>query len=334
LIIGFAVNTAFRSPSLVPTPANIPLSPAYTTPSTFWAMFGTTPNSSFAPVSTAPTVGTMAIMPSTLKDFALAVFSSATTTSSVQVSAITPASSFSAYGSVMSGFAAGESKPARSERAMMSKDVILRPQTALSNPASLKMPPTFTPSVNGNSGKVALPIDDSVSVTSLSLKLVDSLSEVVDATLKALENVVPLDMQELMTALDELIRAIGRQTSTMLADSKSRAQILRERLRYRNERAKERAQQLKEMGEQFLSLAGEQLRARAEIAKTRAHSLKTSIMSANIWCTYAQAHGEWFEKLAKRSGGGRSEGKRRGAHNGGLFAKLKERRESRKMRAT
>jgi len=214
---------------------------------------------------------------------------------------------------------------------MMSKDVILRPQTALSNPVSLKMPPTFTPTVNGNSVKVApIPVDDSVSVTSLSLKLVDSLSEVVDATLKALESVVPLDMLELMAAFDELIRAIGRQTSSMLADSKSQARILRERLRSHNERAKERAQQVKEMGEQLLSFAGEQLKMRAENAKMRAHSLKESIMSANIWCTYAQAHGEWFEKLAKKSGGESREGKRRGAHDGGLFAKLKERRENRK----
>jgi len=216
-----------------------------------------------------------------------------------------------------------------SERAKSTKDVIIRPPTALSNPSTAKAPPTHTPSASGNIGQVSvLPVEESVAVTSLSLKYINSLSEVAGATMKALEEVIAHDLRELVSALDDLMRAIGRQTSTLVTDSKSRAQILRERLQYRNERAKGKARELKEMGEQIVSFAGERLKARAEIAKTRAHSLKKSLMSTNVWRTYAQAHGEWSEKLDTK----RREGKRE--RKVGLFAKLKKRRENCKKRVS
>lgn len=327
LIMGFAVNTVFRSPSLVPPPAVAPIAPAHTTPSTFWNMFGTSSNSSVAPLSTAAPTGNVAIMPSTLREFALAVFNPATTTPPVEVGSISVAPSPSgACGGT------GEGKPVTwSEKTKSTKDVILRPSTALSNPLPPKSPPTHTPSVGGNIGKVTpLPVDKSAPVTSLSLKVADSLSEVVDATMKALEEVVGRDLKELMAALDDLMRAIGRQATLIVADSKSRAQILRERLHHRNERAKEKARELKQMGGQFVSFAGERFKARAEIAKTRAHSLKKSFMSTTVWRTYAQAHGEWVEKLETKRGKRRD--RKRERKVGSLFAKLKERRENRKKR--
>jgi len=178
----------------------------------------------------------------------------------------------------------------------------------------------------------ALPVKESAPVSSLNLKLVDSLSQVVDASMKALEEVIGHDFKELMGALDALMRAIGDQAAMIISDSKSRAQLLRERLNYRNERAKGKARELKEMGEQLVSHAGERLRARAEIARTRAQSLKKTFMSTSAWRTYAQAHGEWSEKLdtKRREGGKRRDRKRE--TKGGLFAKLKKRRENRKSR--
>lgn len=334
LIMGFAVNTAFRSPPLVPAATIVALTPpAQTTPSTFWGMFATTPNSSVAPLSTASSAGNMAIMPSTLKDFALAVFNPATTTPSVQVASISVAPSPSgACGSGTTGSPVGECKLMTwSEKTKSTKDIIVRPPTALSNPQLAKAPPTHTPSVGGTVVKVsALPVEESA-VTSLSLKFTDSLSEIAEMTMKALEEVVAREFRELKNALDALMRAIGRQTTMLVEESKSRAQILRERLQYRNERAKGKARELKQMGEQFVSVAGERLKARAEIAKTRAHSLKKSLMSTSMWHTYAEAHGEWAEKLAAKRGK-RRDGKRE--RKGGLFAKLKERRENRKKRVS
>ncbi|KAJ7475826.1 hypothetical protein FB451DRAFT_1244902 [Mycena latifolia] len=338
LIVGFAVNTAFRSPSLVPTSVVVPIAPAHTTPSTFWDMFGTPPNSSVAPLTTPSCTGNVAIMPSTLKDYALAVFNPATTTPSLQVGSISVAPSPSgACGSGTTGSPVGECKLMTwSEKTKSTKDVILRPPTALSNPPTAKAPPTHTPSVGGNAGAgkmAALPIHESAQVTALSLKLVDSLSEIADTTMKALEEVVPHDLKELIAALDNLMRAIGRQTTMIIADSKSRAQILRERLQYRNERAKGKARELRQRGEQIVSLASERLKARAEIAKMRAHSLKKNLMSTSVWRTYAQAHGEWSEKLEKKTKRGKGrDGKRE--RKVGLFAKLKQRRENRKQRVS
>ncbi|KAF7330555.1 hypothetical protein MVEN_02495400 [Mycena venus] len=135
-----------------------------------------------------------------------------------------------------------------------------------------------------------------------------------------------------MTALNDLMRAIDRQTNAIVADSKSRAQILRERLNYRNERAKGKARELKQTAEQYVSAAGERLKARAEIAKTRAQTLKKSFMASSVWRTYAQAHGEWIEKLEVKKGKRRE--RKRERKVGSLFAKLKERREMRKKRVS
>ncbi|KAJ7274412.1 hypothetical protein B0H12DRAFT_1228149 [Mycena haematopus] len=329
MIMGFTVNNLFRMPTPVPTPAVVTLAPAHTTshPTTFWNMFGTTPNSSVAPISTAAPTGNLVIMPSTLKEMALAVFNPATTTPSVQVSSISIALPPSdACGSGITGSPIGECKlKTRSEKNKPTKDVIVRPPTSLSNPPSPNAPPTHTPSMDANIGKVSsLPVHESAPVMSLSLRLVDSLSQVVAATMKALEEVVGRDLKELMTALDTLMRAIGRQATEIITDSKSRAQILRERLQYRNDRAKGKARELKQTAEQFVSSAGERLMARAEIARTRAQTLKKSFMMSSVWRTYAQAHGEWTEKLEVKKEKRRE--RKRERKVGALFAKLKERR--------
>ncbi|KAJ6494806.1 hypothetical protein C8R47DRAFT_1117296 [Mycena vitilis] len=333
LIVGFTVNTVFRLPSMAPPPTVAPVVPAHTTPSTLWNMFGTTSNSSVAPLATDSPTGNMAIMPSTLKDFALAVFNPAATTTFLQVGSTSaaPSTPSGACRSGSTGSPVAECKLMTGpEKAKSTKDVILRPSTALSNSPSSKAP-VHTPSVGGNMGKVsALPIDKSAPVTSLSLKLVDSLSEVVDSTMKALEEVVGRDFKELMGALDDLMRAIGRQAAMIATDSKSRAQILRERLQYRNERAKGKARELKEMGEQFVSRAGERLKARAEIAKTRAHSLRRSFMTTTVWRTYSHAHGELAEELETKKSKRRD--RKRERRVGSLFAKLKERRDHRRQR--
>ncbi|KAJ7284970.1 hypothetical protein C8J57DRAFT_1052593 [Mycena rebaudengoi] len=326
LFVGFAVNTGFRTHSVVPTPA---LVPTETSPAPLWGFFGSPPNYS---VSTLPMSSThtanMGIMPSTLKDMALAVFiNPATTTSPVGAPSAAPTPS-GVCPSAITGSPIGECKlKTWSERVKCSKDIILRPPTALSSPPTANTP-VRTPSVVGTIGTAAARSVEDSSVTSLSLKFVDSLSEVAASAMKALEEVVAHDFKELLGALDDLMRAIGRQTTAILAESKTRAQILRDRLQYRNERAKGKARELKQMGERLVSQAGERLKARAHIAKTRARSLKMSFMTTEVWRTYAEAHGKWSRHLDTKR-------KRRGskrAHQVGLFAKLKEKRENRKRK--
>jgi len=280
-----------------------------------------------ASVSTAVTTGNLVIMPSTLKEMALAVFNPATTTPSAQISCISVAPLPSdTCGSGTTGSPIADCKlKTRSEKNKPTKDVIVRPPTSPSNPASIKPPPTHMPLADRNFPRPH-PVHESAPVTSLSLKLVDSLSQVVDATMKALEEVVGHDLKELMTALDALMRAIGRQANAMVVDSTNRAQILRERLQYRNERAKEKARELKQTAEQLVSSAGERLRLRAEIAKTRAQTLKKRFMTSSVWSTYVQAHGEWIEKLEVKRGKRRERKERKS-----LFGKLKDRRAKKRV---
>nr|GAT60778.1 predicted protein [Mycena chlorophos] len=311
IIMGFAVNTAFRAPAITPTAAT----PAHTAPSTFWGVFGATPNSSVAPMS--PTaVTTAAAMPSTLKELALAVFNPATTT-------ITTAER-STLSSAPSLAVGNPPKVPRDVRAKSNTDVIVRPQSSLSltgpvAPKSQPEPIVVVPA------RQRTALEGSSSVTSLDLKLGGALAEVADATMRALMEVLPWDLRELMLAFDELLQAIGRQTVMLIEDTQSQARVLRERLLQRNERAKQRARDLRNAGERLASAASDRIRGRAKVAKARAQELGEKLMStsAHVWRSYAQAHEEWAEKLERKKGR---------THQGGLFAKLKQRRERRKQK--
>ncbi|KAJ7650299.1 hypothetical protein FB45DRAFT_887512 [Roridomyces roridus] len=297
LLVGFAVNTTFRTPSLSPT--NVALHPTETTPSSFWNMFSPVQNSSVVPISVTP-AGTKAIMPSTLKDFALAVFNPPITTPPVPVASIsvTPAPS-------SGSFPSDDPKPmAWSDKIKSSTDVIVRPPTSLSNPGPASAPPTHTPSVSGT--VITIPVDDSA-VTSLSLKLSDSLAQVTEAAMKALEEIVAQDFRELKNALDALMRAISYQTGMIVKESKSPVA------------ASPRTGQ------------GQSARAEADGRATRAQSLKKSLLSTSLWRTYAEAHGEWSGRLAAKKAKRRDatrEGRR------GLLTRLKEKREKRKRTST
>ncbi|KAJ7066939.1 hypothetical protein C8F01DRAFT_1119686 [Mycena amicta] len=321
IIMGLAANTVFHPSTITPTPATTPFTPAHTTPSTFWGMFGTTPNSSAAPPMSTTAVASAAQMPSTLKDLALAVFNQATTTPTAEKATLFSAPSPSAAGKGKAPVKAD----IHLERVKSSTDMIVRPQSSLSDPVSPKPPPAFTPALPGRTRRPISPrpVEESRPVTALSLKVGDSLSQVADATMKALEAVLPWDLRELVFAFDELLQAIGRQTTILIEDTKSQTRMLRQRLLQRNERAKKRARELRDAGERLASIAKDRIRMRAKVAKARAHKLREKLVStsSHVWQTYAQAHGEWSEKLETK--------RAKRAHKGGLFAKLKQRRESR-----
>jgi len=280
LILGFAIDSALRTPTPVSTPA--------AGMNNFWGIFGPAIHqSTIVPPSVANT--NVAVIPSSLKDFALAVLNPSTTSSS-----------YSPHVHPSTGCGAGITKSSEcecklmtwSERVKSSKDLILRPGPSV---VSVDIPLKTRIRIASAAGKIVGMRGESSS--SLSIKLVDSLSEIAYTTMKALVEVVRDDLEELMEALDELMRAIGHQTSALVEQSKGTAQVLREHLRYRNNKARGKARELKEMGGQLVSLAGEHLRGRACTAKKRAQTLKENLVTTKAWRTYRKAHGEWAVKL-------------------------------------
>jgi len=132
--------------------------------------------------------------------------------------------------------------------------------------------------------------------SAVSLRLVDSLTEIVEASVKALVEVVSHDLNELIIAIDDLMRAINRQTRLVVEQSKSTAQIVREQIEYRHNRAKGKARELKEMGTQLMSYASDKFLGRTEMAKKRAHGLKDKVTSSGVWSSYSKAHGQWSSR--------------------------------------
>ncbi|KAF7312288.1 hypothetical protein MIND_00241800 [Mycena indigotica] len=322
IIASFVGNTMYRPSTITSTSHTSTLPPTQTTPSTFWAMFGTTPNSSIAPPISTTAVTSAAPMPSTLKDLALAVFNPATTTSSLHSVASLPSE------------VSKDQPTVKDEVSVKSNtDIIVRPQSSLSNPVVPRSPPASTPASPQTEARRAkrapVLVEEAVPVTALSLKLEYSLSEVADATMKALEAVLPWDLRELMFAFDELLQAISHQTAFLIQDTKSQVRVLRNRLIRRNERAKQRARELREAGERWAFVARTNFQKRAKVASTRAHYLRERFVStsSHVWKAYAQARGEWSEKLETK----RAQRMKR-THGVGLFATLKQRRESRRQK--
>lgn len=171
-----------------------------------------------------------------------------------------------------------------------STDVTLRPPSTLSNPPSHVSVQSST-----IASKVAQSTVDSTS-SSLSLRLVDSLSEFVDATKKALLDIVQHD--ELAQALEALMQAIRRQIYAVLHEYKSTTQLILDQFTYRNNRAKGKARELKQKGERILSSAAEELKKRTERARKRASTVKETLLGsqAEAWRTYMQTPDHWAAK--------------------------------------
>ncbi len=172
-----------------------------------------------------------------------------------------------------------------SDRTKLSTDIISMPATASLLPQA--------PSQLSKSTE---------SLSSLSIRAVDSLSQIVDVTMKALIDTVSRDLRELMDALDDLSRAIMRQTGHIVDASRTTSRTMRELIQYRHERAKGRAAELKKLGGGFVSRAGEAFIGRTKVARQKAHSLKDQLMSSEAWQAYEKAHGDWSLALGQKKG--------------------------------
>jgi hypothetical protein len=260
LVLGFVVNSAFRSSSS-PTPT--------------LSIYGNTANDTTA---VSPKVSDLngSVMPLSMRDFALAVFNPGTTSLSVYTK------ERPAPGHVVSDIPNYDHEQTSGpDKAKPSKDVIQRPVAP--SPALLTGGrPLQPPSSKGH-----LPSQSDL-VSSLSVRIADSLSPFFDShtVVATLEN----DMRELMDALDKLVFAISRQTAVILQKTAGTAQVLRDSFQYRNARARGKARELRNVGGQIISLAEEQIKMRAGKAKVKAKALRERYLASATWGARAHAH--------------------------------------------
>lgn len=281
LIVSFAVNTAFRATPPSPTRAT-----------SLVDVKESASLATFSPIvansSTAVAVRTstnVAIVPAALS-YLPDIYNRGSTVLSTTTSATAPPC-----------HSAGPSKvPAMSEM-KATTDVIIRPPATLSAATPLRM----SVQSSTTASTITQPTSDSSMPASLSIRLVDSLSEIVGDTVKALIQVLHKDVMELALALDDLIGAIRRQKRNIMEESKSKANALRDQLRYRNNKAKGKAREIRSKGKEILSYAGEEFMGRTARAKARASGLKDSLVTSEAWQSYSNARREWVTKL-KRQG--------------------------------
>ena len=233
----------------------------------------------------ATTPSSMALIPSSLKDFALAAISphSVASTSSVATKVVPSATAApledAAHTGAPSECSCGCGLITWPENLKQTTDLMLRPTPptpALVNPVYTKgdalVVVASTSSVKGK-GK-ARAVEDG-SLYALSTRLAGALTEYLDMTTIFAQT--RKDMQEILDALDELSRAISRQTDAVWEQSKATVQVVRENIRARHERAKTRAKELRAAGERLLSSVSAQVRGRVALAKENAQTLRDNV---------------------------------------------------------
>ena len=254
-------------------------------------------NKSSNPVTT----DSVAVIPSSLKDFALAVFNPAPLSAPAS-SAVGPVKQSRPTDSGKTGKKIKESEGGDgklmtwSERMKSSKGLIL-PCSSSFEARSKKALSLIAPK------NTIMHIEVEEPRTALSLRLVDSLSQIFDV--KALSEVVRHDMKELSDALDRLMIVIGEQTAAIVQESKGTSKVLRERLEQRHGKAKVRAQQLKDvggqLGGQLLSYVGSEVRSRATQAKGKARVVAETLILSEAWTAHRKRVEEHRKKMEANS---------------------------------
>ncbi|KAF9003931.1 hypothetical protein BDQ17DRAFT_1355148 [Cyathus striatus] len=329
IFMGFAINTAFHPTSPVPTPTvSSTASTAYS-----WGLFGPDVNHSASISVSTSSEGSTALIPSSLKDLALSVVNPGVT--SLSVTSKTPTT-----------FVAVRSAKVEECKECLSLTLTEVPKTSkevsVHAVPTVKVPEVRTkPSIHvaPTTGKVD--VRPEPSSTALSLRVIDSLSEIVDQTFKAAVSVIRQDLQELVDAMDALMNAIQTHAQAAVHKSKGKARVIgermqtvKERIQYRNDRAHTRALELKRKGKEFISSASERLAGRTSVARKRARKLKQSItgVSNDAWRAYEKTRSEWVMKLKEgrtvnvQDGGGyTTRSSRRRCARGKAFQRRNER---------
>ena len=298
IIMGFAFNTAFRPSTPTPTPTvNTPSSSS----GHLWGIFCPLPNRSVV-ASSANTVP--------LKDMALSVFNPGMTALSVTP----PSTSMGLSVASSSSKAVAEVTdispvPSSSRKCKYCK-------SASDKPKALTDMVLCSESADG-SGSNNIVFEDPTASTSSgepkattsNPRVIGSVSDVLDATSKAIEN-VGNEIAYLSEAADEFVSSLRMQRDNFVSQSKGKARALSEQFQnlneemvYRNERAKTRARKLKKRGEEILLNTREMLMKRTEKAKRRAKELGKSVLESDAWVTYQKVQEEMESHLSGGGGG-------------------------------
>jgi len=337
IVMGFAFNTAFRPITPSPTPTT-------STPSSshghLLGIFAPQPNRSIlAPSSVNGAKGSsndLVVNPS-LNDMAISVFNpgstslSMTSSSSSAVSLSVASSSRGTPDSITKCQQCGSKSKSGADKPRAATDMVLRTITATSIGAVPRITPsgsTISSTANEESEKTILldgaeRLPKSTAGTTASGFNLNSVSEMFDATTKALSEAVGNDLAELVEAADDLMLSIREQTNRQWK-GKARAigdqlQSLPEVVLSRHERAKINARAFGKRAGEIIREATEELRTGTGRAQKKAREQMESIVEggAEVWKAYEKAQEEWAGELSGKEGiqgrerrHGRSEGRR------------------------
>ncbi|KAF9444821.1 hypothetical protein P691DRAFT_796021 [Macrolepiota fuliginosa MF-IS2] len=309
IIVGFAFNTAFRSP--VPVPTGTVKLPSSNT----WGTFSASQiNRSIA----VPVAGTStALATSSLKDFSLSVLTPGVTSLSVnppQVNSLsltsrinsllisTHPTSLSLVQSPTSLAVPGPSRqPAiisDGSQASSSKDVSIRGVTPTSLSEIHPEPSILT--ATRTQKKRSRP--EVLSPKEVSLRFVDGLSEAMDVGARIFNKAINRDngAKDIIEAMDELVNVIQTQTQNVVSQGKGKARALGEEVIARNDRARGHAKELRKKGEDFLSSAEEfwastslHFFERTENARQRAKGMKEGFQTGARKSYDKVVHADW-----------------------------------------
>lgn len=257
----------------------------------------------------SPLVSTTAVIPSSLKDYAIAVFNPAplvyqggsapSSSPGASSSKLPPAPAAVPHHSKLEKDQGNAGKPNTSSGVKSSSDLVLPGPSSLSlQERSKEVLALLVPK-----SKRAAEKAPEQTPTSLSIRLASSLSKIFDV--KALAEVVPHDMKELSDAIDQLMIAIGEQTTAIMEESKGSSKVLRERLETRHGKAKSRAQDLRkmggELGGQLFSYVEGEIKSRAEQAKIKARDLAESFVLSDAWKAHQKKVDAHHRKMEARA---------------------------------
>ncbi|KAG6817340.1 hypothetical protein H0H87_009938 [Tephrocybe sp. NHM501043] len=255
LIVGFAMNTTFRK-SATPTPTAATPSPV----STFWGIFGPEVNQTSV---IGTTIRANTPIMTSHKESSLSIDSPSTTSLVISTDSKSPAPRSSTTPHV-AGFHCRPSTGA--DRIKSSKDIAVAPGPGTQVAASAEAGPSTVTVVRSGEAQVG----SGPKTTALSL-VVDTLSEAIDARVAWIRKDYRVD--ELIESLDELARAIRRQTLRKVDNGKGKAREIRDRVQHRHERARGNAKKLKKKGEEIIYLASGEFVERTNVAKKRARDI-------------------------------------------------------------
>ncbi|PPR03899.1 hypothetical protein CVT24_008091 [Panaeolus cyanescens] len=322
IIMGFALNTAFR-PSI---PSPTPTVNMATSRGGIWGLMSPQPNRSaiaYCKGSSANS-GTSIMSASSAKDMALSVFLPGST--SLALSGHAPTSMIPITGTTKEVAPIVNTSPApkclqcatpEPEPVKVSSEVSLRsptstslsvihkttvkPVTVVAAATTRAVEPTRTAdapiaSGSGTSGRTT-PIQP------------PSVSDAFDETVKTINE----DITEIFEAADDLLLTLRTQTDNVIRNSKGKARAFGEQMRnlnegvaYRNSRAQARAKELRERGEKILSSAKQEFMEHTRRAKKQAKRLKENVLqNANMGAeevmkSYERAQEEWEGVLKGR----------------------------------